>query len=314
MATEHAVLAHGFPASAGFAAPSIRRRLRAGFWFLLPAGAIMALALGGPLLVSLYYSFSGWHLTAPRSRETFVGLDNYVAVLRSAGYWQAMLVTTVYAGCAVAIECALGMVFAILLNLSFFGRGLFRSVMLIPMVVTPAVIGIFWKLMYEEDNGLFNYFLTSLNLPSVPWLGVAYALASIILMDVWQSTPFFMLILLAGLQSLDPNIVAAAQMDGASAWQSFRYITLPHLAPYAMIAAAFRAIGALADFDKIFMLTFGGPGSVTTTVSLYAYNTGFKTFDIGRTTAVSWIFVALVLFVTAPLIRHLLRGASVARD
>ena len=298
---------------------SVAARLRplrpgAGFWFLLPAAAVMLVVLGGPLVVSFYYSFSGWHLTMPGSRSLFVGMANYVGVLTSHEYWQAMLVTLTYAGCAVCLECVLGMVFALLLNLPFFGRGVFRSVMLIPMVVTPAVIGIFWKLFYDEDTGLLNYFLAALSLPSVPWLGVGCAFVSIVLMDVWQSTPFFMLILLAGLQSLDPSIVSAAQIDGANAWQSFRYITLPHLLPYVMIAAAFRAIGALADFDKIFMLTFGGPGNVTTTVSLYAYNTGFKVFDIGRTSAISWTFLGFVLVLTTPLIRYLLRGASLARD
>jgi multiple sugar transport system permease protein/sorbitol/mannitol transport system permease protein len=280
---------------------------------MLPATAILVLAFAGPLLFSAWYSLTGWMLTRPGSQDRFVGLANYARILRDPEYWQAVKVTLIYAGSAVTIECILGVAAALMLNRAFFGRGLFRSLMLIPMVVTPAVVGLFWKLFYDDQNGLLNYALSLVGAEPVSWLGVGTALASVILMDVWQATPFFMLIVLAGLQSIDENIVSAAEIDGATRWQLFRYITLPHLVPYIAVAAAFRIIAALADFDKIYLLTFGGPGNVTTTISLYAYNRGFKVFDIGQTTAISLTFMVLVLAVTAPLIWHLLRGSSATR-
>ncbi|WP_026187603.1 carbohydrate ABC transporter permease [Ensifer sp. BR816] len=297
------------------ATPRRRRRIRMSsvFWFTLPAAAIMLLVLGVPLVYSLYYSFTGWSLVIPGSDQDFIGLLNYTDVLGSSEFWAAISVTLIYAVVAVSLECALGILFAILLNMEFFGRGLFRSLMLIPMVITPAVVGIFWKLLYEQDSGVFNYLLGTVGFEPVAWLSLTFALASVIIMDVWQSTPFFTLIILAGLQSLDRDTVSAAQADGANALQVFRYLTLPHLVPYIMIAAAFRIIGVMADFDKIFLLTLGGPGNATTTLSVYAYNTGFKVFDIGRTTAISWIYVVFVLLVSAPLIWRLFRGASVNR-
>ncbi len=290
-----------------------RIRISTVVWFTLPAAAIMALVLGVPLVYSFYYSLTGWSLVIPGSDQDFIGLLNYTDILRSSEFWASIRVTLIYAVVAVSLECALGILFAVLLNLEFFGRGLFRSLMLIPMVITPAVVGIFWKLLYEQDSGVFNYLLGTLGFEPVPWLSLIVALASVIIMDVWQSTPFFTLIILAGLQSLDRDTVSAAQADGANALQVFRYLTLPHLVPYIMIAAAFRIIGVMADFDKIFLLTLGGPGNVTTTLSVYAYNTGFKVFDIGRTTAISWIYVVFVLAISAPLIWRLFRGASVNR-
>ncbi|WP_373414952.1 carbohydrate ABC transporter permease [Ensifer aridi] len=290
-----------------------RIRISTVVWFTLPAAAIMALVLGVPLVYSFYYSLTGWSLVIPGSDQDFIGLLNYTDILRSSEFWASIRVTLIYAVVAVSLECALGILFAVLLNLEFFGRGLFRSLMLIPMVITPAVVGIFWKLLYEQDSGVFNYLLGTLGFEPVPWLSLTVALASVIIMDVWQSTPFFTLIILAGLQSLDRDTVSAAQADGANALQVFRYLTLPHLVPYIMIAAAFRIIGVMADFDKIFLLTLGGPGNVTTTLSVYAYNTGFKVFDIGRTTAISWIYVVFVLAISAPLIWRLFRGASVNR-
>ena len=182
--------------------------------------------------------------------------------------------------------------------------------MIVPMVITPSVIGIFWKLLYEQDDGVFNRALSGLGLPKAPWLGLDLALPSIILMDVWQTTPFFMLVILAGLQTVDENLIDAARVDGASPWQLFRHITVPHLVPYMLITSAFRCIAAMGDFDKIWLLTAGGPGDRTTTITIFTYRTGFSAFDIGRTAAIAWIFVVIVLIVSAPLLRHLLKSAE----
>lgn len=294
-------------------APRGSRLNRPGLWLLLPAATAMVVAFGAPLVFSVWYSFSGWSLVRPGTKSLFVGVSNYAQVLRDPDYWQAVRVTMIYAGCAVSIECVLGVALALLLNKQLYARGLLRSLLLIPMVMTPAVVGLFWKLFFDESDGLLNYVLTATGLPTIPWLGLSFALVSIIIIDVWQSTPFFMLIILAGLQSIDGNIISAAEIDGASRLQLFRYITMPHLVPFVMVAAAFRIIGLLADFDKIYLLTFGGPGNVTTTISLYAYNHGFKVFDVGQTAAISWLFIIIVLVITSPLIWYLLRGSGAPR-
>jgi ABC-type sugar transport system permease subunit len=287
---------------------------RAAFWFLLPAGATLTLVLVGPLLFALRASFTGWSLTDPGSEQDWVGWANYIDLLSSADYWNAVRVTLTYTFSVVCCELALGTALALLLNLEFFGRGAARSVMMIPMVMTPAVIGIFWKLLYDQQQGAFNWAIRALGLPGVDWLGLGMSLVSCILMDVWQMTPFFMLVLLAGLQTMDENLLGAARVDGAGPWQVFRYLTLPHLLPYMMVASAFRIIAAMGDFDKIYLLTTGGPGSTTTTMSIYAYLTGFSSFDMGRTTAVSMIFVIVVLLISSPLLLHLFRTARIDRQ
>jgi ABC-type sugar transport system permease subunit len=283
------------------------------FWFLLPAAAILIVIYAGPLLFAFHASFTAWSLVQPGSDKDYVGLQNYQDVLGSSEYWQAVSVTLRYSLSAVAIELVVGTAFALLLNLEFFCRSMFRSLMVIPMVMTPAVTGIFWKLLYEQQSGVYNYFITSVGLPRVAWLGVDMSLVSIIIMDVWQTSPFFMLVILAGLQSIDENVIGAAKVDGASASQMFRYITLPFLAPYMAIAASFRIIASMGDFDKIFLATAGGPGSVTTTMSIFAFKTGFNAFDIGRTASIALIFVLIVLSVSAPLLWFLFKTTAAER-
>jgi multiple sugar transport system permease protein len=285
----------------------------AAFWFLLPAATVLIAVYAGPLGYAVNASFTAWSLTVPGSDQIYVGLENYQDVLGSREYWRAVTVTLSYALSAVAIELVLGTLFALLLNLEFFARSLFRSLMVIPMVLTPAVIGIFFKLLYEQESGVFNYYLEALGLPRLAWLGVDLSLLSIIIVDVWQTTPFFMLIIFAGLQSIDENMIAAARVDGASAWHMLRFITLPFLAPYMLIAACFRTIAAMGDFDKIFLMTAGGPGDITTTMSIFAFKTGFNAFDIGRTTAIALVFVLIVLAVSSPLLWTLFRTTSAER-
>ncbi|MBI1777806.1 MAG: sugar ABC transporter permease [Proteobacteria bacterium] len=290
-------------------------RWRAGpqVWFIMPAVVVLLGVYAGPMLYALHASFTHWVLVDPGSMDDPAGLSNYQDVLTNREFWTAVRVTVTYAAGSIACGLTLGTAFALLLNLDFFWRSFFRSVMMIPMVVTPAVIGIFWKLLYEQESGVFNWVLVAIGLPSVPWLDLNMALPSMIVMDVWQTTPFFMLVILAGLQSIDENLLGAAKVDGASPVQLFRYILLPHLLPYMMIAASFRCIAAMGDFDKIWLLTSGGPGDRTTTITIFTYKTGFSAFDIGRTAAIAWIFVAIVMTVSAPLLQRLFKSAMAER-
>lgn len=278
-----------------------------GVLFLLPAASVLLVVLVAPILYSLNASFYGWSLVLPGSENDFMGLRNYVWVLTNPDFHRAISVTLLYSLGAIACQLPLGLAFALFLNETFFARSFFRSVVIIPMVLTPSVLGIFWKLFFETESGVFNYFLRSLGFHGVDWLGLDSALWSLILLDTWQMTPFFTLILLAGLQSRDPELVEAASIDGASSLQVFRFISLPHLLPYILIACSFRLIGAMGDFDKIFLLTAGGPGDVTTTLSVFAYKLGFSSFEIGRTAAIAWIYLLIVLIVSSPLIYYLNR-------
>jgi multiple sugar transport system permease protein len=282
-------------------------------WFLLPAIIVLAGVDLLPMLYSMHASLTHWVLTDPGSENDPAGLSNYLDILASADVWVAVRVTVVYAACSVAGGLALGTGLALLLNLDFYFRAFFRSVMMIPMVITPVVIGIFWKLLYEQETGVFNWALSALGLPKIAWLSSTMALPSVVIMDVWHSTPFFMLVILAGLQTVDQNQMEAARIDGASRLALFRHIILPHLLPYMLIAASFRLITAMNEFDKVWMLTGGGPGNSTTMITLYTFNTGFSSFDIGRVAAIAWIFVVTVLAVTSPLLFHLFRVAQAER-
>jgi multiple sugar transport system permease protein/sorbitol/mannitol transport system permease protein len=288
--------------------PRAHRDSNSAILFIVPAAVAALLVLAVPLAMSAYYSITGWKILQPVTRNRIVWLDNYIDILTDSAFWSSIKVTLIYTVAGVSLELIVGLGLALLFRQNFFGRGLLRTLMILPMVITPAVVGMFWKLLYDENYGVYNFALTFFGLPPVSWLSNTWALASVVLMDVWESSPFFMLVLLAGLQTENKEAVEAARIDGASGWQIVYYLTLPHLVPYMAIAAAFRAIWSLSEFDKVYMLTLGGPGDATTTMSLYAYKVGFQTFDIGKISSVSWIIALLTLVVTSPLVIYLLRG------
>ena len=282
--------------------------------FVIPAAVVAFFVLAVPLAMSLYYSFTGWKITQLNTRNKIVWLDNYIDILADSAFWSSIKVTLIYTVAGVALESLVGLALALLFRRDFAGRGVLRTLLILPMVITPAVVGMFWRLLYDDNYGVYNYALSVFGLPSVSWLSSTWALASVVLMDVWESSPFFMLVLLAGLQSEDKEAIEAARIDGAAGWQIVYHLTLPHLLPYLAIAAAFRAIWSLSEFDKVYMLTLGGPGNATTTMSLYAFKVGFVGFDIGKISAISWVIAILTLIVTTPLVVYLFRGRSAGRE
>jgi ABC-type sugar transport system permease subunit len=281
--------------------PSKRQRRTAAL-FIFPAAAVLTIITIGPLLYSLCVSLTGWILTVPGSDLRFVGFENYRSVLTSAPFWKALQITLTYAVTTTAIEVVLGVIFALMLNEQFIGRGIVRGLMLIPLTLTPAVVGMFWKLLYDEQQGVFNFFVVSAGFDRIHWLSHGLALVSVIITDIWQSTPFLMLIVLAGLQAMDQEMVEAAKIDGASGVQIFKYLTIPHLLPYLVIGIFFRLLDAMKDFDKIYLLTQGGPGNETETLSIYIYDTGFKVFEVGKTSAMAWLMALISLMVFLPLL------------
>lgn len=268
----------------------------------------MLLVLAVPLALSAYFSVTGWMITVANSQARIIWLGNYIAVLTDKAFWTAVGVTLTYTIVGAACEAGLGLALALLFRQSFPGRGILRTLMILPMVLTPAVVGMFWKLLYDDEYGVYNFTLSVFGLPELSWLSRSMALPSVLIMDIWETSPFFMLVLLAGLLTEDKDAVEAARIDGASGLQIVRFLTLPHLVPYIAIATAFRAIGALSEFDKVYMLTLGGPGSVTTTMSLLNYKLGFVAFNIGRASAMAWLIAIITMIVATPLIIYLLRG------
>jgi multiple sugar transport system permease protein len=260
--------------------------------FLLPAyGAILAI-VGIPTIYSLYLSFHQWKLTTFQKGVPFVGLANYQKAVGDPAFWHAMQVTLVFTLVALTIEIGLGLGLAVLLDQDFRGRRMVRIGLLLPMFVTNVVVGLIWRIMLSYDFGVVNYVLSLFGLPKVAWLGdPGLALWSLVIVDVWNTTAFVALILLAGLQGIPEEPRQAARVDGASSWQVFRHVTLPLLRPVLFVAVVWRTIDLFRIFDVVFSLTGGGPYNATETISLYAYRQGFASFNLGFASAVSYLLI-----------------------
>lgn len=247
-----------------------------------------------PLVFSYYVSLTNFPLAEFRVTE-WVGLDNYISTLESPRFWHSMTFTGMFVIIAVSIEFFLGLGFALLFDREIVGGKVIRSLMLLPMLMSPLVVSMIWKYMLHVDVGIVNYILRSFNLPAPAWLSVEpYAIISVILIDVWQWTPFMFLVLTAGLVSLPREPIEAALIDGATKYQIFRYVTLPLLRPVIFVAIMLRAMDALKVFDILYITTRGGPGIATESLTYYIFNLALVRRSIGLSCAASIIAVFLV--------------------
>ncbi len=238
--------------------------------FLVPVGIVGAFILG------VYYSLTDFDLRY--GIRNYVGIANYVRLLTDDDtFWTALLNTIEYAALALIIELPLGLAVSLALDqVGRFGR-IARSLTLAPLVIPPVIAALMWKIMMGPTQGILNYALMFIGLPAVDWLGNPnVALLSLVLIDVWIFTPFVILVLSAGLQSLPKTPYEAASVDGASAIFSFRKLTLPMLQPFILIVVIFRALDALRVFDTIYSTTKGGPVIATTTLTIYGYENTFQ--------------------------------------
>jgi multiple sugar transport system permease protein len=234
----------------------------------------------------------------------FSGVGNYVRLVNDGHYLAALRTTAVFTVIAVSAELLLGMALALLLNESFRGRGLARAAALVPWALPPAVLALAWKWVFNDQFGVFNDLLLRLGLIDRPvaWLGQpATALLALLVADVWKTTPFVTILLLAGLQDIPRGLYEAARIDGARAVASFRFITLPLLVPSIALAVLFRSLQSFGIFDLPFVMTGGGPGGATETVALYTYSTYLRYLDFGYGSAMM-VGTTLVMAVAALLI------------
>ena len=221
-------------------------------------------------------------------------------MLSSSQFWSAFLRTFLFTGLSVVVSTTLGMVMAVILNRDFRGARWARTAFLLPMVATPVATSLVWMMMFNPTLGVLNYLLQLVGLPPSLWVAdPQLVIASIVLVDVWHSSPFAMIVLLAGLRSLPREPIESAMIDGATRLQIFRLITLPMLKPVLVVVLIFRTIDALKAFDIIWVITAGGPGTSSEMLYVYAYNQAFKYLDLGYGSAVIVIFAAIVAGVTA---------------
>lgn len=283
------------------------RTVRSRASLALPAAVIIIPLLVIIIVQGVQLVTHAENLLRPESADKFVGWDNIVRALGDPTLLGSIRVTLVYVAIAVAIEMVVGVSIALALNGRIPGKGVIRALVLIPMVLTPVVAGLMWRLLLDPTSGFVNWMLDSIGIGSYAFLSEpSTALAAVILVEVWQNTPFVVIIVLAGLESLDPSPFEAAQLDGASAPRVLRHITLPMLAPVLSIVVLLRVIDAVKTFALVNTMTKGGPGTSTLAISNYVYRLGFETFDIGYATTVGFMVSLAVLIILFPVATRLM--------
>jgi multiple sugar transport system permease protein len=283
-----------------------RRRLTDPYLLIAPALVLTVAIMLFPLVYSFYVSFLNYSLARPND-TSFAGIQNYIAMATQPSFLGALWNTVVFTVGTVALEFLLGLGFALLMNREFPGQGIVRTCLMLPLFLTPAIVALEWLFLFSPRVGVVPWLASFVGFPpQFPFLADPnWAMPALILVDVWRSTPFMFLILLAGLQGLPQEAIEAAQIDGANGWQILRNVTLPLLTPLILVALTIRGMDAFREFDLIFVLTQGGPGERTQVVSMLAYNTGFKFYDMGRASAMAYIILFLVLLFSVYFVKKL---------
>ncbi len=263
--------------------------------FLLPMVAYLVLWRLLPLLYTVYLGLNDWNLTR-RAGMTFVGLDNYVRLLRDARFHDSLWISFFYMIVATGIQTVLGTGLALATDRSFRGKSFVQGSLLLPMFLTPVAVGSIWYILFQPSIGPLNHFLQLAGLPAVNWLGShSMALWSIIIADTWQWTPFIYLLVLSALQGIPETIIEAARMDRASGAVIIRRIILPMIKGTILMAALLRAMEAFREFPKIYVMTGGGPGRATEASSMLIYKTAFRFFEMGYASAMTIVMLVLLM-------------------
>lgn len=279
----------------------IDRRLA--FLFSLPTGVFLLGLVAFPVGLVLWTSLTDWYLYTPERRR-FVGLVNYLTLWRDPRWPSAIWHTFYFAGASVTLQLGLGLAIALLFNRQLTGKTIYRSVFLLPTIAMPTAISLVWKVFFDNTYGILNHTLGLLGLGPVEWVSSPqWAIPSLVLVSVWQHTPFMTLLLLAGLQSLSTDPYEAARIDGASAWQLFRHITLPLLRAHIAVALILRSIFAVKEFDIILAITGGGPEFESETMNLNIYLNAFDYGYTAQAAARGVVFFALILAIQVALVR-----------
>ncbi|MEJ2358998.1 MAG: sugar ABC transporter permease [Deinococcales bacterium] len=248
------------------------------------------------MLANAYIAVHDWFIGGT---PKYIGLGNFARALHDYRFWSGLKNTFYFTLIAVPMEMVLGLAIAVLFNRDFRGKGLVRTVILLPMVATPVAIALIWALMFNPSLGVLNYFLESLGLPRSLWVASAQlAIPSLTIVDIWEWTPMVALILLAALQGVPTELYEAAIIDGAGPVQAFRFITLPSIRSAAVIALILRSIDALKTFDIIYVITQGGPGIASETLNVFAFKTGFEFFRAGYAASLLIFLLVAVLGVS----------------
>jgi len=272
---------------------------------ILPTVIVLFFIVIYPMIFSLWVSLHKWYLGKPQLFP-FVGLRNYYTVIFEDPVFRISLINTlILVSICLSVEFVLGIILAILLNRDDIrGKKIFRSCLIMPVVLTPVVAGVLWKFQFHPSYGIINYLLGLIGVRKIEWLAdPRFALFSIMIVDMWQWTPFMFLVLYAGVISLPKEPLEAAKVDGASNWQLFKHIVVPLLAPIIVVVLLIRTMDIIKLFDIVYVLTRGGPGDTTEVLTLYNFRVGLNYFYMGKAAAISWIIAAIVIFLAQVYLR-----------
>lgn len=281
--------------------------------YILPAVVTLAVLTILPGLFLYYVSITDYELGELWSAHNLVGFKNYLRLFsgRDWEFWPSFRISIIFMLLATTLETVCGFAVALLVNQEVRFKSFIFACLLVPITITPSIVGQMWKLMLNAEYGVMNYFAQGIFGAKVVWLGPKLAFASTLMVDVWQWTPFMALIIYAGLRSVPAEPHEAALVDGANALQSFRYVTLPLLRPLLMLAVLFRSMDSLKLFDVPFVLTQGGPGSATELLSLHVYRLGFaQTGWVARASATAVVLLVLITLLSQLLVRYVREGSD----
>lgn len=275
-----------------------------GWLFLIPALFLLVFFTISPFIQVVNLSLREYSLqtSKPKDLGRFLSLENYRKLMQEdSEFWHSLKITTLYVIVVVTIEFFLGFILALLLNKEFKGKKLVVSLAIIPIMIAPVAVGIIWSLAVNNEFGILPYFLQQLGFQlKAALLGSSFSsFLTIMIVDIWQWTPYVFLVMLAGLQGLPKEQYEAIQVDGASGWQTFRMLTFPLLQPLIIVIILLRVIDAFKTFDQVWVLTAGGPGNATELVNIYAYRTNFRLWNLGYGAAVALVIYFVILIITA---------------
>lgn len=288
-----------------------QRKERLVAYLLLAPGVIYLLSMAVyPTAYSLWLSVHNFTLYRP-DITPFTGFDNYRDLFETDVFWQSLTITIVFSFIAVTLEFFIGLAVAILLDRKMTGIGLLRTLLMVPVLISPVGMGLTFRYILAPTYGLLTYILNSAGITTADWMAsTTWSLPAVILVDVWQWTPFVTLILLSAMQSVSVEVVEAAELDGLSEWQKLLYIVMPLIRPVVMVVILIRLIDSIRVFDLIFVLTRGGPASSTLVLSIFSYVTGFTSGDMGSAAALAWVTVIFVNILVFFFLRALSRSEA----
>jgi multiple sugar transport system permease protein len=271
----------------------LARRHRSYYLFALPALLVVGAVIIFPWLFTAWMSLFDWKIG---SVAHFVGLENYLGLATNQRFLESIVHTFYFTALAVVVPLILGLIAALIFHREFPFRGVLRGIFTMPMMATPVAVALVWTMMFHPQQGVLNYLLSVVGLPPSLWVySPTWVIPSLVMVEIWHWTPLVMLIVLGGLAALPTEPYESARLDGASEWQLFRYITLPLIAPFLVVAAVIRTIDALKAFDTIYVISQGGPGTASETINLYLYLQAFAFYNIGNASAVVVVFFVIIM-------------------